>query len=128
MTIKSRKKTRSGLKRVSATSDSSSTDSNAPYESSAFYYQSNTNDDVIKWGYVLLLTCWFVFVAGIGGVLGVWDCILGFRNNQIVELACYFSLIIVTGFAWTVLNWYVLPPSPVQATLTLEGLDLNPSE
>lgn len=107
MALKSRKKARSPFKRTTTiTSDSSSYESGAPSIAASFLVYNESSGNVVRWGYALLVFCWLVFIGGVGGVMGVWDQILGFRQHEIVDLACYFSLIIVTGFAWTVLNWY----------------------
>ncbi|CCG84073.1 protein of unknown function [Taphrina deformans PYCC 5710] len=111
MALKNRKKTRNTLKRASATedSDSSGSTSTSLYLSRTVYAHDSGEEEVVKWGYILLLICWLIFVGGIGGVLGIWDRVFGFDENRIVDLACYFSLIVVTGFTWTVLNWYHTP-------------------
>ena len=74
------------------------------------------NSGVVRWGYILLFLTWTAFVLGIGGVLGIWDSILGFtsisddiangrRYSPLAKLSCFIGLLPVTGFVWTLLNW-----------------------
>lgn len=108
MPVRSRKKgTRSVVKKTNHTSDSSSSDTlSFTYTSTPFVYDESSQD-VVRWGYLLLFICWIIFVGGIGGLLGLWDRVMGFSDGRIMEAACCISLVVVTGFIWTVLNWYV---------------------
>lgn len=108
MPVRSRKKySRSAAARKSAPNTDSSGSESSPhtYEPVQYVYDE-VNRNVVTWGYILLFISWLIFVGGVGGVLGVWDRVLGFSDNRIMDLSCYFSLIVVTGFVWTVLNWY----------------------
>lgn len=106
MAIKSRKK-RSTIRKTTITSDSSSSESGFITRHANVDFADHNNQDVVRWGYTVILICWSLFVVGVGGALGIWDHILGFQDGRVGDLACYFSLIVVTGFTWTVLNWFV---------------------
>lgn len=105
MALRGRKKgSKSALRKSAPNTDTSGSDS-PPLAYEPIYIHDHANDNVVRWGYALLLFSWMVFVSGVGGVLGVWDIVLGFQDHRIMDFACYVSLIIVTGFIWTVLNW-----------------------
>lgn len=105
MAIRSRRRTRLAVRRSLTRNDTSSSESSTTQTLPAHEEYNIDNQEVAKWGIRLILFSWFIFLAGVGGVLGIWDRALGYTDNRIVDLACYFSLIVVTGFAWTVLNW-----------------------
>lgn len=104
MPVKSRKKAARTIKRLTATSESSSEEIFVN-SSPSVYFHDPASEHVVNLGYLLLLACWIIFVGGVGGLLGIWDRVLGFEDGTIGDLACYLSLTIVTGFIWTVLNW-----------------------
>lgn len=75
---------------------------------------ASDHSGVVRWGYILLGLTWAIFVLGLGGVLGLWDRLLGVdqlpvgdepRRTPVAELSCFVGLLPVTGFVWTLLNW-----------------------
>ncbi len=83
----------------------SSVTSSSEDEFLEFTVSSGGNEDVVKWGYALLFLCWFVFVAGIGGVIGIWDWVFGLEAGVGSNYACFFVLCSVSGFIWITINW-----------------------
>jgi hypothetical protein len=90
-----------------------STGSSAPsiYASKADKHEQETPGlcsdprHVAYWGYILIFTSWLVFVIGLGGLLGIWDRIFGFKDGKAAQIICFMCLMSVTGFAWVLLNW-----------------------
>lgn len=106
MPLRGRKKTSKASARKTATNTDTSESDSDLFSYQPVHAYDPANDNVVKWGYILIFISWTIFVIGVGGVLGLWDFVLGFQDNRIMDLSCYFSLIVVTGFVWTVINWY----------------------
>ncbi|BFZ55739.1 exosome 3'-_5 exonuclease subunit ski4 (Csl4) [Savitreella phatthalungensis] len=72
-------------------------------------------EDVSRYGWMLLALTGTIFTVGLAGVLGVFDSLLvdprsaaveaGLREQSISKLFCFLGLLPMSGFVWTLANW-----------------------